>query len=49
MAANMATGVNNAFLLAGAILLVCGVLSALFFRPDATARHLQRSYPANAE
>ncbi|MBB3084420.1 MFS transporter [Geodermatophilus sabuli] len=44
MAANMASGVDNAFLLAGAILLVCGVLSALFFRPDATGRRLQRRH-----
>ncbi|MFW3168779.1 MFS transporter [Geodermatophilus sp. CPCC 206100] len=41
MAANMATGVDHAFLLAGAILLVCGVLSAFFFRPDRTGRRLQ--------
>jgi MFS family permease len=46
MAANMAMGVNNAFLLAGAILLVSGILSALFFRPDVTARRLQNAYPA---
>jgi MFS family permease len=44
MAASMATGVNNAFLLAGVILLVAGVLSALFFRPDRTGRLLQSRY-----
>ncbi|WP_448616494.1 MFS transporter [Modestobacter sp. URMC 112] len=48
MAANMASGVNNAFVLAGVILLVGGVLSAFFFRPDATARQLQRRYAASA-
>lgn len=42
MALNMASGVNNAFWLAGAILLIAGVLSALFFRPDATGAALQR-------
>lgn len=44
MAANMATGVNNAFLLAGALLLIGGVLAAISFRPDATARRLQGRY-----
>jgi MFS family permease len=44
MAANMADGVGNAFLLAGVILLVGGLLSAFLFRPDATARTLQRRH-----
>lgn len=46
MIANLAAGVNNAFWLAGAILLVCGILSALFFKPDATGRKLQQRLAA---
>jgi MFS family permease len=49
MAANMATGVNNAYLLAGVILVVCGVLSALFFRPDATGRRLQARHASEVK
>lgn len=44
MVANMTAGVNNAFLLAGVLLLVSGVVAAVYFRPDATARRLQSRY-----
>lgn len=49
MVLNMASGVNQAFLLAGVILLVGGVLAALFFRPDATAARLQRRMAERGE
>lgn len=48
MAASMATGVNNAFLLAGALLLVGGALAAVYFRPDATAARLQQRHAGSA-
>lgn len=46
MAAAMAEGVNSSFLLAGLILLVFGVLAAVYFKPEATAKRLQARYVA---
>ncbi len=47
-AAGMATGVHNAFLLAGLLLVVGGVLATAYFRPDAAARRLQSRYHPGA-
>lgn len=44
MVANMVTGVNQSFALAGALLLVGGILAVLFMNPDRTAARLQRKY-----
>ncbi len=44
MAANMATGVSNAFLLAGALLIIGGVLAVAYFKPEDTARKLQERH-----
>lgn len=41
MVANMATGVHQAYLITGIVLLVGGTLAALFLRPEATGRRLQ--------
>lgn len=48
MAVSMATGVHNAFLLAGVLLVVGGVLATAYFRPDSAAQRLQHRYRPGA-
>ncbi|WP_377650829.1 MFS transporter [Paenarthrobacter sp. YIM B13468] len=45
MIINMTAGVNQSFGVAGALLLLAGVLSVLFMNPDKTASRLQAKYP----
>jgi MFS family permease len=44
MIANMTAGVNQSFLIAGALLLLAGLLSLLFLNPDRTGERLQRRF-----
>ncbi|WP_026926777.1 MFS transporter [Granulicoccus phenolivorans] len=44
MADAMATGVNQAFTITGIVLLIGGVMAALFLRPGPTGRRLQRNH-----
>jgi len=46
MIGNMMAGVNQSFGVAGALLLIAGVLSVMFLNPDKTAARLQSTYPA---
>jgi MFS family permease len=46
MIINMTTGVHQSFGVAGALLLIAGVLSVFFLNPDRTATRLQTKYPA---
>lgn len=43
MVANMVTGVDQSFIIAGVILLLAGLLGLVYMRPDLTARKLQDS------
>ncbi|WP_426990397.1 MFS transporter [Pseudarthrobacter sp. Y6] len=49
MIMNMTTGVHQSFSVAGALLLIAGVLSVFFLNPDRTAAKLQTKYPAAAD
>lgn len=42
MISSMITGVDQSFLIAGALLLISGIMGLVFIRPDATARKLQK-------
>ncbi|MPN40196.1 hypothetical protein SDC9_187732 [bioreactor metagenome] len=44
MVANMATGMHQAYTVTGIVLLVGGVMAALFLRPGRTGRRLQRDH-----
>ncbi|SKB73183.1 Arabinose efflux permease [Arthrobacter sp. 31Cvi3.1E] len=46
MVMNMTNGVHQSFGVAGALLVLAGVLSVLFLNPDKTAAKLQAKYPA---
>lgn len=48
MIANMTDGVHQSFGVAGALLLVAGVLSVFFLNPDRTGRLLQNKYATDA-
>lgn len=44
MVANMATGIHQAYTITGIVLLVGGVMAALFLRPGRTGQRLQRDH-----
>jgi MFS family permease len=46
MVANMAAGLNHGFLLTGVVLLLAGLATLLFLRPDHTGRRLQERHAA---
>jgi MFS family permease len=49
MIANMTAGVNQSFVIAGALLLLAGILSMLFLNPDRTGERLQRRFARTRE
>jgi hypothetical protein len=49
MIATMTAGVNQSFLIAGALLLLAGILSMLFLNPDRTGERLQRRFARSRE
>jgi MFS family permease len=48
MIVNMTTGIHQSFGVAGALLLIAGVLSVFFLNPDRTAARLQATHAAEA-
>ncbi|GAA3684344.1 MFS transporter [Arthrobacter ginkgonis] len=49
MIANMTAGVNQSFVIAGALLLLAGILSLLFLNPDRTGERLQRRFAGSPD